>query len=106
MMCDGDTWKRLDDDFAAIIGRMEVVAVSTGEEPVPTASAHAGRGRAHHDAGEKGGVVDLEEWRSSRAVGWGAEPARLRDDDHRVRGYPDSRKLVAPARLRAVRPKW
>lgn len=104
-MCDGvDTWRRLDADFASIIGRMEVVAADTGRT-VPTASAQTGRGRAAHNAGEGGGVV-IELKRGSRSA-QGEWAWRLPlDDDHRVRGYPDSRKLVAPARLQALRPKW
>src|SRR5690349_6658426 len=51
-MCDGeDTWRRLDADFASIIGRIEVVAVDTGRT-VPTASAQTSpekTGRAAHN---------------------------------------------------------
>lgn len=104
-MC-GD-WIRLDDEIARI---MEGLAVSAGRT-APTASAQTSpreeAGRATHNAGRETGVVNLDEWRSSRALS-GAGPARLpMDDGHQARGclgdhQPDQR----PARSSAVRPKF
>lgn len=89
-MCDGGDWENLDAIVSRLVGSlMEGAGPREEVGPAPV-----------HDARGRGCVVNLEEWRSSRAVGSGASAARLPVHDGLVSHQPE-----APARLRAVRPK-
>lgn len=97
-MCDGGDFESLDAIVSRLVdGLMEDAGPREEHGPAPV-----------HDARGRGCVVNLEEWRSSRAGVPGASAARLPMDDGRSAGVcrsvsqPDQR----PARSSAIRPKW
>lgn len=99
-MCDGDAWRRLDADFAKIIGSLEIVAASPREEVEPAAAQGLGESSPSraHNAGCKCGVVVWVDWESSRAGVAGAGPTRLPDDESEPRLEVQSRKPGEAAR--------